>query len=136
MINQANDSPQDSFTQKDKVKILFHEYDTLRTEVIHRINNGYQLIAGVTGLLIWLVSHAGVNWRFCILLGISVAVVLVLWRGIYQDIKTIARRLRELENEINKLAGETLLVWETRWSPTVVGRFAYYLCGTAPSNSR
>jgi hypothetical protein len=36
--------------------------------------------------------------------------------------------LRELEEEINGLAGQRLLKWETLWSAVVVG----YLCGTAP----
>jgi hypothetical protein len=45
MVNHVNDSL--------KVQILLHEYDTLRTEVIHRINNVYQVLALRLPLVPW-----------------------------------------------------------------------------------
>jgi hypothetical protein len=107
---------QETFTPKDKVQILFHEYDTLRTEAIHRINNGYQLIAGSVALLIWLAS----KWEtssFCVLLIFSLFAVVFFWWRIVRDLTRLNRWLRELEKEINDLAGEQLLKWETLGSP-------------------
>jgi hypothetical protein len=36
---------EEAFSPKEKVAILFKEYDTLRTEIIGRTAGGYQLIA-------------------------------------------------------------------------------------------
>jgi hypothetical protein len=111
----------------DKIQILFHEYDTLRTEVIHRLNNSYQLVAVAGALLLWVVSNAKCDsGRFWVVLGISVLLVLAFGWLIYTDIKTISGRVRDLEKDINKRAGETLLVWETCYSPLSVGYVRYY----------
>lgn len=125
MVNGANDSLDGVFTQKDKVQILLHEYDTLRTEVIHRINNVYQLLAfvvaliGVLGALVSNLymgasSSAKVGPRGLIFIAfVSLPVIWLCANLISQDLNRIASRLRELENEINERAGEQLLKWET-----------------------
>jgi ABC-type transport system involved in Fe-S cluster assembly fused permease/ATPase subunit len=114
----------------DKIQILFHEYDTLRTEVIHRINNMYQLIVGSVALLIWLASKWGTA-SFCAFLIFSSLVFLFFWWIIYRGITTLNRRLQQLEEEINGLAGEQLLKWETLWSFVVTG----YLYGATPKQA-
>lgn len=101
----------------EHMEILFKEYDTLRAEVISRSNNAYQLVSvGVaTGgaLLAWFGSH-GVNRAFWLLLGMAAIAFGALVIALAHDVKVVAMHLRDLESEINKLAGATLLQWETK----------------------
>jgi len=120
-----------AFSEEEKVKILLQEYASLRSEILTRINNMYQLIAISAALVIWITRQSmSVGFSVAFVAGVVAAVIVVaffFWT-ISRDIAKAARRLRELEKDINCRAGETLLVWETQWGGAVVG----YWLGTKP----
>lgn len=111
--------------EKDKIAILLHEYDTLRTEMIHRTNSAV-VVLGVIGVLVgWLLTqlvsqqgyHSGGFWVGLAVL-IFVAIYFALW--IPRDIGRAARHVLSLEGRINAMADETLLTWQSLW-PTAIG---------------
>jgi len=110
-----------AFSEEEKVKILLHEYASLRSEILTRTSNLYQLIAFCAALFVWAVSHKSYHFWIATL---SVFIVfLFFFRLISRDIDKAATRLRELEQDINRRAGETLLVWEVRWGGAVTGHW-------------
>jgi hypothetical protein len=115
-INQ----PTKTFGEEEKVRILLQEYATLRTEILSRTNNQYQLGAAAVALLVWVIGRPLSVWLW-VALGVSTASVAYVYWMIVRDMKKAAARLRELEHEINRRAGETLLVWESNWSGGVAG---------------
>jgi hypothetical protein len=100
---------------KDKIQILLNEYNSLRTEVIHRTNNLYQMIAVGAVLFSLALARPYMDVRFWFAISIGVGVLAVFGFLIHNDLEKAARRLRELESDINHRAGETLLIWETVW---------------------
>jgi hypothetical protein len=100
-----------------KITILLAEYNTLRTEVITariEVTKAIGLIFGVlAGSSIFSGRLVGSPWLS--FLGIVLAVgylgVAILWTS--KNTESFTARLRELEEEINRRAGERLLVWET-----------------------
>jgi hypothetical protein len=103
----------------DKIQILLAEYGSLRTEVIHRTNNLYQLVAAGAVLFSVAVSRQRIDAVFWITVGLSITVVAAFAFLINRDLDKAARRLRDLELDINTRAGETLMIWETRWGGVV-----------------
>jgi len=104
----------------DKISILFKEYDTLRTEAISRGSSRYQVIGLGVAVLTWLLSRP-FDTMFFVSLATVLTVFLLLSHTAIRDIDFIARRLRELESEINECAGSKLLKWETHWGGGVTG---------------
>src|SRR5207253_220924 len=106
--------------EQNKVQILLQEYASLRTEIVHRTNNMFQLIS--VGAVIFGLGVSGTSWYR---IGVDLAVgALAVWyfrRLIARDIRKAATRLREIERSLNSRAGETLLVWETYFGGDVTG---------------
>ena len=99
-----------------KVEILLREYDTLRQEVMSRYAAQFQGIGTLGVVIVGLVAAVAAHFDrdTCIWLMVGAfAVFIALFMWADADISRIAKRLRELERDINKRAGETLLVWET-----------------------
>src|SRR5882672_8332261 len=103
--------------QKEKIQILLAEYATLRTEITGRIGYGFQ-IGGISAAIItWLLQQALTNSSVLLLLGSVILLLGVLgfsWINV-RDLFRNARRVREIEFEINSRAGEYLLLWEMLW---------------------
>jgi hypothetical protein len=112
----ANPSdPKNGFSTKDVVQILLQEYNTIRQEVIHRINNFYQAMAFATVLLAWLLTQQPGGPRFWV-----GALVLVLLVGFFaflilRDQQRMVLRLMQIESDVNALVGIEVLEWETYW---------------------
>lgn len=105
-------------SQFQKIQILLHEYDTLRNEVLSRYAAQFQstgvlaiIIIGLTTVLI----TQGAKITILVLIGITVMLYIGAQIWIDYDIAKAARRLREIEADVNSRAGETLLQWETVW---------------------
>lgn len=113
---------QERFGEEEKVKILLQEYATLRSEILTRTTNLYQLIAIGAWLFVWTMGQS-LSARFWVALFTAVLIVSFFYRLISRDIDKAATRLRELEQDINFRAGEALLVWETRWGGAVTGHW-------------
>jgi hypothetical protein len=107
---------------KDKIQILLQEYGGLRTEIIHRYNNIYQLITVGAVVFVWAVSHPP-DSTLWFGFGASVVTISFFSWSLRLDTARAAERAREIEQEINELAGEELMAWETHWGGHVRGFF-------------
>src|SRR3984893_7165521 len=111
-------------TTRDQIRILLAEYNTLRAEIIQRGSWQIQMwsVAGtVTVALLGFAVVYGAIWQSILLLLFAISLFAggILYND--QDIRFIAARVRELELEINQLAGRELLVWEGRSGLAVIG---------------
>ncbi len=101
----------------ENIQILFKEYDTLRTELIARGAQVFQWFALVAvlaaALVTWVGSHGWNNPRFWFILGAFSASLIYIRIQIHRDVWQAAARVRELEKQINDLAGAQLLTYET-----------------------
>jgi hypothetical protein len=120
------------FTEKDKVQILLHEYDSLRLESQNRTSNGFQLVAIAGALFVWLATTSIADYRLWIGMVVTFGMIVVSNRFIYRDIRKAATRLREIERDINSRVGEDLLVWESRYGCDVTG----YITGAKPLSTK
>jgi len=112
------DYSQENFSAKEKIMILFKEYDTLRAEAISRSGGGYQVIAIFAGLiaaiLAWGATHPPVA-TFWAAVGTLILAAIFSAFLVLRDIYAIARRVAEIERAINHLAGDQeLLIWESK----------------------
>lgn len=108
---------------EQSIEILFKEYDTLRAEIIALIGNMYNVIGFGTAisaaLLAWAVSK-GFDYRFWFLVVVFASLVWLLWMMLHVAVSRATERIREIEGEVNRRAGEELLRWETHKSPSRV----------------
>ena len=105
----------EEFGPKDKVLILFKEYDTLRTEIIARTNNCYQLWVAAAAAVAWLTSRQ-LELTLLALTATLGLIFLAAAGALYRDINALSCRASTIEAKINLLSGgEELLEWETRW---------------------
>ena len=114
------DQPEKLLGAQEKIQVLFKEYDALRSGIIGRTNNGYQLWGIGAALLTFLMSRP-IDWKFWVLISLFVVVFSLFSWTTYRDINKAAERLRQIESEINELADAPLLQWETRWGSGVTG---------------
>jgi hypothetical protein len=103
---------------KDKITILLAEYNTLRQEVMAARTNVGQgagvFAAAIMADVAFGFSYGKNNPEVAIIVAILAVFyfgALVMWNE--KGTTSFTRRLREIENEINSLAGERVLVWET-----------------------
>ena len=108
----------------DPINILFKEYDALRTEIQNRTNHGFQIGAISAVVLTWLLSRP-VDYKFWAILASTSAVFVVAAWMAFRDINKASVRLKELEQEINALAGSPLLQWESYWGSATAGYFSW-----------
>jgi hypothetical protein len=113
-------------TERDKIQILLQEYNTLRSELVSGSNRSFQLLSVGSALFVLIVSRP-LDRRFWTAI---VASIIALSYGRFitlRDIRRLAKRVRELEHEINRRAGEELLVWESRWGMAATGFYFEHL---------
>ena len=106
------------FDTNDKITILLHEYDSLRSEVVQRYIGAFQLgVGGSTALAAFGAWRLLVNdYTSIVLVALGfVVLAFVIWQ-MERDTRRIAAHLRLLEADINKRAGEQLLTWETHFA--------------------
>lgn len=106
--------------EKEKVQILLQEYSTLRSELVANGTKTFQM-AALVGALLTLTLGRPVDNRFWIAALVGVVGLFALGFTVVRDIKRLNRRVTELEAEINRRAGEELLVWESRWGAVATG---------------
>ncbi len=123
-----------TFSAKERIEVLFKEYDTLRAEIIARTAGGYQLITVsailVTILVTWRSGHGG-GMTFYMLLGFFVLVGFLFLYVTHRDINILAGRIVEIEGEINGLMSmaTNALKWETEFGAGATGWFRRKLKG-------
>jgi hypothetical protein len=104
---------QTALGEKERVQILLAEYASLRTEANARISSMYVVAGWSTVAVIWLLQQPWNNYSFWIgflIWGMGASYVA---RILGFDTANASRRCREIEGEINKRAGEKLLLWES-----------------------
>ena len=99
--------------EKDKVQILLKEYDTLRAEILQRIGHRFGCLGlmGAVGVYAFFMPKDLGVYQI-IVLTISILVLLVVRWQLGNLIARCANRNAEIEEIVNKIAGETLLRWE------------------------
>jgi hypothetical protein len=123
--------------EKLRITILLAEYNTLRSEAVARGGHFYQTVAlgGATvtfiigAVITWLTNaddmKPAVYWT-CVGLIITAIFLAIMVLGllfwlIRRDLEKCARRIREIELDVNKRAAEDLLIWENLWGGAVTG---------------
>jgi hypothetical protein len=98
--------------EREKIQILLSEYSSLRSEINSGISSSYQVVSIGTFLMAWLLQQQEIGPRFWI--GVCIIVVGASYCGrlLAYDVVNAATRVQELESEINRRAGEKLLLWE------------------------
>jgi hypothetical protein len=103
---------QQGIGEKERIQILLAEYTSLRTEINARLSSFYVGAGWTTVAIIWLLQQPN-NYAFWIgflIWGIGAAYCA---RVLGFDSANAGRRVREIEHEVNRRAGERLLVWES-----------------------
>ena len=99
---------------KIKIDILLKEYDTLRTEIIHRINNRWRATGFGIAAVALVGSLSALDKQLVTLIVVASALALLaLWSRSWYLIQRCELRIAEIEQRVNEIAGERLLVWET-----------------------
>jgi hypothetical protein len=98
--------------QKEKIQILLAEYASLRSEINARISSSYTVTGIGTALVIFVIQQP-LGPAFWIGLFMIVVGVMYCGRLLGYDATNAARRVRQIELDINNRVGERLLVWET-----------------------
>jgi hypothetical protein len=99
---------------KEHIQILLAEYNSLRSEINARMSSVYQVVAITAVVAVWLLQQ---RFGMRLYLGVAAAAVglaLCAW-ALMRDCVRAALRVKQLEREINRRAGEHLLVWESEW---------------------
>ena len=111
----------------EKIAILLHEYDTLRNEILERhasLVAFYVILTLMVSYAITLLWRDRANISGRILLVLVVAIFAIVTLVFNADTVRAAKRIRQIETEVNARAGEVLLRWETEWGAGKrIGRF-------------
>lgn len=119
-MTDPSDQPSD-LDAKAKIDILLKEYDTLRTEILQRINSRFAIVGLLGALLAFVLSKfewqpenllLDLRWPITVC---GLALLLGTWWRFGIIIRGLAARVRSIETRVNKLAGEELLSWETHF---------------------
>jgi hypothetical protein len=108
------------FPAVEKVRILMQEYGALRTEVIHRTNNGFQLMTVAGAMVVFLLSRAGEaiaegiplwrDWPFAMCIVLALIGLGMGYRFIVRTIERATARINEIQRIVNELSGQSDLL--------------------------
>jgi hypothetical protein len=118
------ETPPEPIGPKERLQVLLAEYNTLRSEILTRTSNGFQVTSISAGLIAILLQ-----WPLGVRLwmGLTLGVVLCaccLWIILSATAK-LAARLRALEQIINDLVEEELLTWERSYGAAQIGPYGF-----------
>lgn len=104
-----------------RITILFKEYDTLRSEISVRITSAFNLwnIAAAV-IVIWATLQAKSLGSWLVLI-VAAGILVAVWVLNELAVRKCARRIAQIERQINSLAGEELLQWESRLGAVATG---------------
>src|ERR1700722_3367680 len=109
-------------TDPEKIDILLKEYDSLRSELVGRVTYWYQLGALAVLVLGW-VALCPLDKRTAIILALLVSLGTFFAALLARDVRILGKRIRQLEKEINTLAGADLLKWETHYGGSATSTY-------------
>ena len=102
-------------TDQEKIDILLKEYETLREEIIQRINNRFSFLtyAGAVGAYALFAVQTTTTFQTAVLF-VTTGFLLLLWHRFGVLVARCSDRIAEIETEVNRLSGAELLQWENR----------------------
>lgn len=120
-MNPANHKQE--IPDKFKIDILMKEYETLRSEILHRLNRRFAFM----GLFGAVLAYAFFKVEKYTIVNVSVIVasifiLVAIWFEYGRLIQRCSWRISEIEQQVNSLVGDELLVWETRQQSNVFHR--------------
>jgi hypothetical protein len=108
------------------LELLLKEYDTLREEVLARVQSRFQLLSFLVAAAAFVVGQSsltqisvGLWW---LLVGV-VALVGIVWFYFRVMIENCAKRLRQIEGALNGSAPTQVMQWESRRAKSIVARW-------------
>jgi hypothetical protein len=107
---------------KEKLQVLLAEYNTLRSEILTRTSNGFQVTSISAGVIAVLLQWSPGPQLWIGLVIFSAMCGSCLWIILSATAKLEAR-LRSLETIINDRLGEELLTWERRYGAAQMGPY-------------
>jgi hypothetical protein len=119
--------------EKDRIGITLEEYKALRAEIVARTTMQAQLTSAFGAGVITVI---GLTFSYHIFKVGPIMIILLL--GLFclvsaflnDDTRNIGKRLLEIENEINRRAGERLFFWESRFGILQLGSYTSRLMTT------
>jgi hypothetical protein len=105
------------------IDILLKEYDTLRSEIIHRVGQRVSflgLFGAAIGYFLFKYESLGILQAIAIIGGIIFLALVWIQLGIV--VGRCAARITSIEKQINALAGQKLLLWESSNQRTLFNR--------------
>jgi uncharacterized membrane protein YkgB len=118
----------ETFKSEEKVKILLAEYASLMSEIVARTGHGFQVSGFAITALAFLATAPSVTWRTILALTFIVLLLVGATFLTLRHVQLAAVRIREIERDVNRRAGENLMIWGISWP----ARRAYFL---GPPNS-
>jgi len=107
--------PNTGLDEKDRIQIILAEYNSLRAESTARMTSVYQVATMTALVLIWLLQQKDGGAPLYLGLIAAIAGLSICAWTIARDLGRTGIRVRQIEGEINKRAGEDLMVWESKW---------------------
>lgn len=98
-----------------RIEILFKDYDTLRAEILARIASAFGLWSVAGGAVaVWAATQSS-GWSSRCAAVIAIFILGSLWAFNECATRRCARRVAQIEDQINGLSGHELLQWETHF---------------------
>jgi hypothetical protein len=114
-------------TEPKKIEILLQEYSTLRQEIIGRTSHGFQLVT--VGAVLWIWASTTKSGETVYKPAICFAFVAFFFAigATLKGTSAAVKRVREIESDINRRAGEELLIWESKRGGGGKGIFGFVM---------
>lgn len=113
-------------SEAEKIRILLAEHGILRDEIVGRMGHIYQMIGFGVAAIVLLITLASVAWISWIFWPMIALVIIVFAFGLWWFVSgtlLCAKRIREIELDVNDRAQEDLLIWENLWGSGATGSF-------------
>lgn len=102
----------------EAIHVLLAEYTSLRTEITNRVNNTHVLLTAFAAFFVFTfgTSSDSQGERPWMPFAFAVSLITLFAARVAGDMLLASERIRQIEDEVNNRAQETLLVWENNWS--------------------
>lgn len=114
-VKEAEKKMADKIGEKERIQILLSEYTSLRSEINTRMSSVYTVASITAAVVIWLLQREDADRALYLGLAASIAGLFICAWTLARDLVRAALRVKQIERDINRRAGEKLLVWESEW---------------------